>query len=196
MADEVKQEIQEGQEKEQVVEKKLLSKPIVIVLVTALFVLGAGAFIFMKPGRSEARESGAADRQDMDSWKEIAGEWRIWDLGTVWVMRHTDKVLSDRKISAKFKLLVARSFLEGLEAPLQEVLKSEVEDLIQSILYSRESDIRNDPKRARLLVRDDILRGLKMGANPNNPEQKTYQFPFNEENLKDVFVKELQVTRW
>ena len=196
MAEEVKQEIQEGQEPEPGTKRKLFSMPVVVVSIVVLFLVVAGA-IFLTSGGSEAvKDKTSTSRQDPESWKESTNRWRLWDLGTVWVTRRTEKAIGDRKISAKFGLLLAREFVTTLEADLALILKSEVRALVQSVLDSREPDIRKDPKRARRLVADDLLRGLKMGVNPNDPHSQTYQFPFNEENLRDVFIEELQITRW
>jgi len=197
MADEVRQEIQEGKEQEPQPKKKLLTKPIMAVVGGVVFVLVAGVFVVTGRAKSAAQEKEKPGRQDPEKWLEEIGKWRLWDLGTVWVTVRGD-LGGEKKISAKFSLLISRELFERIRSGegLLEILKSQVRDLIQSILDSRQLDVKNDPKRARLLLRDDVLRGLKMGANPNDPHQKTYQFPFNEENLAEVFVEELQITRW
>ena len=169
--------------------------PVIAVGVALFLVLIAGIFVFSRSHPTEARGH-LLSRQDPETWKSVAGNWRLWDLGEIWVSRRADKGLGDRRISAKFSLLVSQEFFESLEGELLLVLKSQVHDLIQSILDSREPDVRKDPASARQLLRDDVLRGLKMGANPNNPNLKTYQLPFNEENLLEVMVMELQEMRW
>ncbi len=196
MADEVKQEVAEGKEAEAKPGMKLLSVPVIAVGLAVLVVAIGGVIMLSRPGKSRAKEPGAVEQQDPDAWRAEANKWRVWDLGTVWVARKADQVYGDRKISAKFSLVVSRSFLESLEAPLEELLRHQVKDLIMSVLESREQDIRKDPRSARLLLQEDILRGLKLGANPNDPEKRRYQFPFNDENLKEVYIEELQVTRW
>ncbi len=196
MADDVKQEIQEGQEQEGSSGRRRFSMSAVMVIVAVTFlVVAAGVFVLTQSG-SKAHGTASSHGQDPDSWQAATGAWVPWDLGTVWVSRRTEPFKGDRKVSASFTLVVVRSFLESLAPEQQTILKLQVQDLIQSILDSREMDVVTDPKKARIDVRDDLMRGLKIGANPNDPDQKTYLLPFKAENLIDVFVKELQITQW
>jgi hypothetical protein len=197
MADEARQEIQEGKEAAGKKPRKLFTGPVIAVGVAVCFVVAAGAvFILGGADSSTAQEADGERGNDPAAWRQEMRRWGLWELGTVWVIRRTDKILADRKISATFSLRVSRSFLDGLVEDQEKILKEQVTDLIQSILDTREVDVIKDPKRARRLIREDVLRGLKIGANPNDPRQKTYHFPFREENLADVFVKELQITQW
>ena len=193
---EVKQEIQEEKEAPKGLKAKLLSPPVLAVAGAVGLLVLAAVFMLSGSDKSEAQVKDAVGRQDPEVWKENADRWRLWPLDTIWVTNHMNKGQGAGKLSGKFSLKLSREFLEGLEKEQEALLKSQVRDLIQSVLDSRSVEIKNDPKRARQLLQEDVLRGLKMGANPNDPKAKTYHFPFNVENLDEVFVEELEVSRW
>jgi hypothetical protein len=196
MADEVKQEIQEGETPRKGLRDRLQSKPVMVVGIAVLILVASGIFMALKPTAGDAQEQSPAQNRSPEAWKETYGMRRSWELGTVWVSRRPETALGDRKISAKFTLEVSQAFLEGLEEELEKNLRHKVCALIRSVLHSRALDIKKDPKRAELLMHDDIMRGLKMGVNPNDPNAETFEVPFNDANLFDVYIEELQGTRW
>ena len=158
----------------------------------ALIVIG-GAFVMMRPKHGSAETTHGRDPED---WMHKTVQEYLWDIGEVKVQYSDGKMPNERRIVGKFKLKVSKAFKSRLEKEVEEILKSEVKDLVKSILASRVADVKLDVERANDLIAEDIMRGLKTGVNPNKPEAKTFNFPFNETNLFKVYVEELQDSRW
>ena len=104
MADEVKQEIKEGEAAPKGLRERLQSKSVMVIAVAVLIVVGSGIFMAIKPSPSDAQEASTPHRQSPEAWKERYGARRSWELGTVWVSRRPETALGDRKLSAKFTL--------------------------------------------------------------------------------------------
>jgi hypothetical protein len=199
MADRPTKESQETKESKEVKapegggKKKLLSVPVLATVGAVLLICIGGAFVMMKPKHVAAE---GAKGHSPEDWMHEAVQQYMWDFGEV-KKQYTDAKTPDgRSIKAKVQLKVSKGFKAKLEKEVESILKAEVVDLIASILASRVPDVKLDVERANDLIAEDIMRGLKTGVNPNKPEAKTYNFPFNDTNLFKVYVGELQDSRW
>jgi hypothetical protein len=172
--------------------KKKLSMPLLAAIGAVMLIGVGGAVVMMKPKHGNAE--GHRGANDVD-WLHKAAQEVPWDIGEIRVPNGS-KGATERYTVAKFKLLLAKSFKNKLEKEAETALKDEVIDLITEILVSRGPDIKLDISRARELIAEDVMRGLKTGVNPNKPEGKTFSLPFNDGNLIKVYVVDLKDSRW
>ena len=193
MADEVNQEIREGAAERKRRLAAWLKSPLVIAIAAGALILAAGAAFMLTPA-GEVRAEQPATGNDPHAFLRATAALTTWSPTAVWVQVSFGKSMGERKITMKLDLIVTRELMDAIKDQ-RSVLDARVAQVMRGVLYSRAVDVRTDPKQAESLISEEIKRALLQGVDPLDAERRIH-LPFTERNLKEVVVRELELSMY